>query len=125
MINTSIKGVLYGVNAVVDKMVNNQKGHIVNLTSDSSFEVIECLSVYCATKFSVRAISIGLEKELANTGVRVTNVSPGMVETDLSAKIPCEGNRKKLTPEDIANAVAYAISQPSYVNVNEVTVRLS
>lgn len=90
----NINGLLYGVNSVVGNMVNNQKGHIVNICSDSGFEVIERLSVYCATKFSVRAISIGLEKELANTGVRVTNVSPGMVETELSSKSPFEENRK-------------------------------
>lgn len=125
MIDINIKGLLYGVNAVVGPMVNKQKGHIVNICSDSGFEVIERLSVYCATKFSVRAISIGLEKELANTGVRVSNISPGMVETGLSANSPFEENRKKLEPKDIANAVAYAISQPSYVNVNEITVRPS
>jgi len=123
MIDINIKGLLYGVNSVIGNMVNNQKGHIVNICSDSGFEVIERLSVYCATKFSVRAISIGLEKELANTGVRVTNISPGMVETELSSKSPFEENRKKLEPKDIANAVSYAISQPNHVNVNEVTVR--
>ena len=123
MIDINIKGLLYGVNSVIGNMVNNQKGHIVNICSDSGFEVIERLSVYCATKFSVRSISIGLEKELANTGVRVTNISPGMVETELSSKSPFEENRKKLEPKDIANAVSYAISQPNHVNVNEVTVR--
>src|SRR5699024_4401651 len=102
MIDINIKGLLYGVNSVI--------GNMVNICSDSGFEVIEHLSVYCATKFSVRAISIGLEKELANTGVRVTNISPGMVETELSSKSPFEENRKKLEPKDIANAVSYAIS---------------
>lgn len=94
MIDINIKGLLYGVNSVVGNMVNNQKGHIVNICSDSGFEVIERLSVYCATKFSVRAISIGLEKELANTGVRVTNVSPGMVETDSVRKAPLKKTEK-------------------------------
>lgn len=125
MIDINIKGLLYGVDAVVGNMVNNQKGHIINICSDSGFEVIERLSVYCATKFSVRAISLGLEKELANTGVRVSNISPGMVDTELSANSPFEENRKRLEPSNIADAVAYAISQPRYVNVNEITVRPS
>jgi len=62
-----------------------------------------------------------LEKELARTGVRVTNISPGMVDTDLSARVNVD--RKILQPEDIANAVYFALTQPNYVNVNEVTVR--
>ena len=79
--------------------------------------------MYCATKFAVRAISTGLEKELARTGVRISNISPGMVETPLSSKSPFESDRKKLKPSDIAKAAIYAVSQPDYVNVNEITVR--
>ncbi|HLR02139.1 MAG TPA: SDR family oxidoreductase [Virgibacillus sp.] len=122
MIDINIKGVLYGIHSVPE-MLERKNGHIVNIASDSSFEVIERLTVYCATKFAVRAISTGLEKELANTGVRTTNNSPGMVETPLSSKSPFEADRKKLEPTDIAKAVIYAITQPEHVNVNEVTVR--
>lgn len=123
MIDINIKGVLYGVHSVLPEMMKRGKGHIVNIASDSGFEVIERLTVYCATKFAVRAISTGLEKELANTGVRTTNISPGMVETTLSSESPFEKDRKKLEPADIANAVIYAVTQPENVNVNEVTVR--
>lgn len=123
MIDINIKGVLYGIHSVLPEMLERKNGHIVNIASDSSFEVIERLTVYCATKFAVRAISTGLEKELANTGVRTTNISPGMVETPLSSKSPFEADRKKLEPTDIAKAVIYAITQPEHVNVNEVTVR--
>jgi len=63
---------------------------------------------------------MGLEKELAHTGVRVTNISPGMVDTPLSQTVT---ERKKLEAEDIAKAVVYAVTQPDYVNVNEITVR--
>lgn len=64
-----------------------------------------------------------MEKELEQTGVRVTSVSPGMVDTELSKNSPFEEGRKKLSPEDIANSVIYAASQPEYVNVNEILVR--
>lgn len=123
MIDINIKGVLYGIHSVLPEMLERKSGHIVNIASDSGFEVIERLTVYCATKFAVRAISTGLEKELANTGVRTTNISPGMVETPLSSKSPFESDRKKLDPADIAEAVIYAVTQPDHVNVNEITVR--
>ncbi|MGM8366070.1 SDR family oxidoreductase [Virgibacillus sp. W0181] len=123
MIDINIKGVLYGIHSILPDMLENKSGHIVNIASDSGFEVIERLTVYCATKFAVRAISTGLEKELANTGVRTTNISPGMVETPLSSKSPFETDRKKLEPADIAKAVVFAVTQPEHVNVNEITVR--
>jgi len=123
MIDINIKGVLYGIHSVLPDMLENKSGHIVNIASDSGLEVTKRLTVYCATKFAVRAISTGLEKELAGTGVRVSNISPGMVETPLSSKSPFESDRKKLETSDIAKAVIYALSQPDYVNVNEITVR--
>lgn len=123
MIDINIKGVLYGIQSVLPEMLDRKSGHIVNIASDSGFEVIERLTVYCATKFAVRAISTGLEKELANTGVRTTNISPGMVETTLSQESPFENDRKKLEPTDVAKAVHYAVTQPNHVNVNEITVR--
>ncbi|MCE5001656.1 SDR family NAD(P)-dependent oxidoreductase [Staphylococcus pseudoxylosus] len=67
---------------------------MVNISSDSGFEVIEHLSVYGATKFSAHAISIVLEKELAHIGVCVRNISPGMVEIELRSRSPFEENRK-------------------------------
>lgn len=123
MIDINIKGVLYGIHSVLPDMLKKGSGHIVNIASDSGFEVTERLTVYCATKFAVRAISTGLEKELAKTGVRVTNISPGMVETPLSSNSPFENDRKKLETTDIARAVVYAVTQPDYVNVNEILVR--
>lgn len=123
MIDLNVKSVLYGIHSVLDDMIARQDGHIVNIASDVGFEVIPRLTVYSATKFAVRAISTGLEKELEQTGVRVTNVSPGMVETDLSAESLFEDGRRKLDPENIAGAVLYAVTQPDHVNVNEITVR--
>ncbi|MEK4027244.1 SDR family oxidoreductase [Pseudobacillus sp. FSL P4-0506] len=120
MIDVNIKGVLYGINAALPSMLEQMSGHIINIASVSGLEVTKMSTVYSATKFAVRAISAGLEKELARTGVRVTNISPGMVDTPLSRS----GNdRKKLEATDIARAVVYAVTQPDYVNVNEITVR--
>lgn len=123
MIDLNIKGVLYGINSVLPAMKERGSGHIINIASDAGYEVIPRCTVYCGTKFAVRAITTGMEKELEQTGVRVTSVSPGMVDTPLSTNSPFEEGRKKLTPEDIANAVVYAASQPDHVNVNEILVR--
>ncbi|HIW11622.1 MAG TPA: SDR family oxidoreductase [Candidatus Salinicoccus stercoripullorum] len=123
MIDLNIKGVLYGINSVLPGMKERGRGHIINIASDAGYEVIPRCTVYCGTKFAVRAIATGMEKELEQSGVRVTSVSPGMVDTPLSTNSPFEEGRKKLEPEDIANAVVYAATQPDYVNVNEVLVR--
>lgn len=123
MIDVNIKGVLYGVHAVLPAMLEKASGHIINIASVSGFEVTKTSTVYSATKFAVRAISTGLEKELARTGVRLTNLSPGMVNTRLSSDSSWNNERKKLEADDIANAVIYALTQPDYVNVNEITVR--
>ncbi|MFD1040049.1 SDR family oxidoreductase [Virgibacillus byunsanensis] len=131
MIDVNIKGVLYGVNSVLPRMVERSKGHIVNISSVAGHEVSKVNAVYSATKFAVRALSMGLEKELARTGVRVTNISPGAVDTDLATHGTDESlkqkaqssDRKRLESADIARAVVYAVTQPDYVNVNEVTVR--
>ncbi|HLR59154.1 MAG TPA: SDR family oxidoreductase [Pseudogracilibacillus sp.] len=122
MIDVNIKGVLYGTSLVIPDMIENGAGHIINISSVSGHEVTKKSTVYSATKFAVRAISQGLEKELARTGVRITNISPGMVDTNLSPNRQ-EMNRKPLEAVDIANGVLYALSQPNYVNVNELTIR--
>lgn len=130
MVDVNIKGVLYGINSVLPKMLERKTGHLVNVASVAGHEVSKVNAVYSATKFAVRALSMGLEKELARTGVRVTNISPGAVDTDLASRGTDEelinnvkGSRRKLEADDIARAVVYAVTQPDYVNVNEVTVR--
>ncbi|WP_174613044.1 SDR family oxidoreductase [Virgibacillus ihumii] len=130
MIDVNIKGVLYGINSVLPKMLERKTGHLVNVSSVAGHEVSKVNSVYSATKFAVRALSMGLEKELARTGVRVTNISPGAVDTDLASRGTDEElinkvkeSNRKLKSEDIARSVVYAVTQPDYVNVNEITVR--
>lgn len=121
MIDVNIKGVLYGLHQVIPKMIAKKSGHIINISSVSGQEVTKKSTVYSATKFAVRAISMGLEKELAYTGVKVTNISPGMVDTRLINDY--ELKRKPLDASDIANAIYYAITQPEHVNMNEITIR--
>ncbi|CAM3931326.1 SDR family oxidoreductase [Alkalicoccus chagannorensis] len=123
MIDVNIKGVLYGVHSVVPGMIERGSGHIINIASVSGWEVTKMSTVYSATKFAVRALSTGLEKELAKTGVRVTNISPGMVDSIEDGESAWHGDRRKLETNDIARAVVYAVTQPDYVNVNEITVR--
>lgn len=122
MIDVNIKGTLYTINAVLPSMLNQSSGHIINIASISGFEVTKKSTLYSASKAAVHSITQGLEKELAKTGVRVTSISPGMVDTPLSGDTDW-GARKKLDPKDIAEAAIYALQQPSHVNVNEVTVR--
>jgi len=125
MIDVNIKGVLYGINEVVGEMVERGSGHIFNISSVSGKEVTKMSTVYSATKFAVRAISEGMEKELARTGVRVTNISPGMVDTDLASwrGMNKKAERKILRADDIAEAIIYAATQPEHVNINELTIR--
>lgn len=122
MIDVNLKGTLYAINAVMPHFQQQQSGHIVNIASISGFEVTKSSALYSATKAAVHAITQGLEKELAKTGIRSTSISPGMVDTAMTSDTDW-GSRKMLEPKDIANAVVYALTQPSHVNVNEMTVR--
>lgn len=122
MIDVNLKGTLYAINAVMPHFQQQQSGHIVNIASISGFEVTKSSALYSATKAAVHAITQGLEKELAKTGIRSTSISPGMVDTAMTSDTNW-GSRKMLEPKDIANAVVYALTQPSHVNVNEITVR--
>ena len=79
-------------------------------------------TIYSATKAAVHMVTHGLEKDLARTGIKVTSILPGMVDTPMTSQTDF-GGRKKLDPEDIANGVIYALTQPSHVNVNQVTIR--
>lgn len=134
MIDVNVKGVLYGVAAVLPHMLERQAGHIVNVGSVAGRRPFPGGTVYSATKFAVRSISAGIHKELsASDGIRVTDVQPGVVDTELADHIPSEeqregfeerwSDRRKLTPEDVADAILHAVAAPDRVNVNEVLVR--
>ncbi|HDB6144487.1 TPA: SDR family oxidoreductase [Staphylococcus aureus] len=122
MIDVNIKGTLYTAQAALPTMLEQSSGHLINIASISGFEVTKSSTIYSATKAAVHTITQGLEKELAKTGVKVTSISPGMVDTAITAAYS-PSDRKKLDPQDIAEAVLYALTQPKHVNVNEITVR--
>ncbi len=130
MVDVNLKGVLYGVAAAVPAMLKQGSGHIINVSSVAGHVVFPGAAVYSATKFAVRALSEGLRRELAGR-VRVTNVSPGAVSTELTNTITDESARemikpavaRAIDPQAIADAVRYAIEQPADVSVNEIIVR--
>ncbi|HEI2151209.1 TPA: SDR family oxidoreductase [Staphylococcus aureus] len=122
MIDVNIKGTLYTAQAALPTMLEQSSGHLINIASISGFEVTKSSTIYSATKAAVHTITQGLEKELAKTGVKVTSISPGMVDTAITAAYN-PTDRKKLEPQDIDEAVLYALTQPKHVNVNEITVR--
>jgi len=130
-IDVNIKGVLYGIDSVLHHMLERGSGHIINVSSVAGHRSGEMTAVYAGTKFAVRAISEGLRQELANK-VRVTNISPGAVTTELGNTIKDETvmkvmmerlNHDFLGAEDIASAICYCINQPDSVSVNEMIVR--
>ncbi|XUY27431.1 SDR family oxidoreductase [Agrobacterium sp. rho-8.1] len=129
MIDVNIKGVLYGVAAVLPEMSRRKSGQIINIASIGALAVSPTAAVYCATKFAVRAISDGLRQE--NKDIRVTCIHPGVVESELAGTITdsaaaelMKGYRSvALKPDAIGRAVRFAIEQPADVDINEIVVR--
>ena len=129
MIDVNIRGVLHGIVAVLPQMRERKSGQIINVSSIGAHRVSPTAAVYCATKFAVNAISEGLRQE--NPDVRVTIISPGVVESELADSISDPDAREAmkeyraiaLQPEAIARAIAYAIDQPADVNTAEIIVR--
>lgn len=129
MIDVNIRGVLYGIAAVLPPMLDRHSGHIINIASIGALAVSPTAAVYCATKYAVRAISDGLRQE--NSQLRVTCVHPGVVESELAdtitdptaAQAMADYRAIALQPEAIGRAVRYAIEQPDEVDVNEIVVR--
>jgi NADP-dependent 3-hydroxy acid dehydrogenase YdfG len=152
MIDVNIKGVLYGIAAVLPTMRQQKSGHVINLSSIAGHKVVPGAAVYCATKYAVRAISEGLRLESngeirstiispgavategllrqSNGEIRSTNISPGAVATELTSTIT-DGDTTSLVnqfyslamdADAIARAIAYAIEQPADVDVNEIII---
>ena len=129
MVDVNVKGVLYGIAAVLPEMTARGSGHVVNIASIGALSVVPTAAVYCATKYAVRAISDGLRQEHAD--IRVTCIHPGVVESELAGKItePAAAEAMKtyraiaLQPDAIGRAVRFAIEQPDDVDVNEIVIR--
>lgn len=132
MIDTNIKGLLYLTRQVVPLMLKYQlNGHVVNIGSIAGIHAYPSGAVYCATKAAVQFISDGLRMDVVDTPIRVTNIQPGMTQTNFS-KVRFHGDEQKaanvyegitpLSPEDIADIIVYATSAPAHVQICEVTV---
>ncbi|WP_079204447.1 SDR family oxidoreductase [Pseudomonas sp. CC6-YY-74] len=130
MVDVNIKGVLYGIAAVLPTMREQHVGHIINLSSIAGHKVFPSSAVYSATKYAVRALSEGLRQE-GDGEIRSTNISPGAVATELTSTISDPDTAKNvdemyemaIDPDAIARAIAYAIEQPADVDVNEIIIR--
>jgi len=131
MIDTNVKGLLYITREIAPRMVAQESGHIINVGSIAGVEVYPNGNVYCATKHAVKAISEGLRKELFDKNIRVTNIAPGLVETEFSIvrfhgdKDRADGvyaNMQPLTAKDIADCIAFAVSRPAHVNIADMLI---
>lgn len=131
MIDTNIKGLLYMTRAVAPLMIARQSGHIVNLASIAGKEVYPGGNVYCATKHAVDALSKGMREDMLQYGIKVTNIAPGMVETEFSI-VRYKGDRTAadkvyqgltpLTNQDIADTIIFAITRPAHVCLNDIVI---
>ena len=129
MIDTNVKGLLYVTRAVTPGMVARRRGHVVNIGSVAGRQVYAGGAVYSATKSAVGAITDALRYDVLGTGVRVTNVEPGLAETEFSL-VRFQGDAARasavykgvepLRAEDVADAVAWAVTRPAHVNVQSI-----
>ena len=131
MIDTNLKGLLYVTRALLPGMVARQRGHLVNLGSIAGRQTYPGGNVYCGTKAAVRAISEGLKLDLVGTPIRVTDIQPGLVDTEFST-VRFHGDRDRadrtyqgMTPlsgDDIAEIILFAVTRPAHVNISELLV---
>ncbi|MDR9855746.1 SDR family oxidoreductase [Paenibacillus sp. VCA1] len=130
-IDVNTKGVLYGIAAALPVFRQQNFGHFVNIASTAGLKTVVNQAVYSGSKFAVRAISEGLRQE-AGDHIRVTIISPGVVQTNFIDGIPNQQVRDQLAavrdglglpPEAVARAIAFAIEQPDDVDINEIVIR--
>ena len=131
MIDTNVKGLLYITRAVAPLMIARNTGHIVNLASIAGKEVYPGGNVYCATKHAVDALSRAMRTDMLKHHIKVTNIAPGMVETEFSI-VRYKGDKEAadkvyqgmtpLTNEDIAETIIFAITRPAHVFLNDIVI---
>lgn len=131
MMDINVKGLLYVTRALLPILEQQEKAQILNIGSTAGKEVYPKGNVYCASKHAVDAINQGLRMDLNETGIRVGAINPGLVETEFS-EVRFKGDSQRasgvyqgyqpLTPEDIAEVIAFAISRPAHVNIADLVV---
>jgi NADP-dependent 3-hydroxy acid dehydrogenase YdfG len=131
MIDTNVKGLLYITRALAPKMVEQRSGHIINIGSTAGKEVYEKGNVYCATKHAVDALTKGMRIDLLKHNIKVTSIDPGMVDTEFS-EVRFHGDKQKaekvyqgytpLHAEDIAETIAFVLSRPEHVCLNDIVM---
>jgi len=131
MIDTNIKGLLYLSKQIIPLMIDRKKGHIINISSIAGKETYANGNVYCATKHAVEAITKGMRIDLLPHNIKVSSVSPGMVETEFSV-VRFHGDQNKadnvyagLTPlyaNDIADTIEFIVTRPAHVNINDILI---
>ena len=132
MIDSNVKGLLYVSRVIIQKMIEQQKcGHIINIGSLAGREVYEKGNIYCATKHAVNAISKAMRIDLNKTGIKVSEINPGLVETDFSnVRFKGDSDRaekvyqgyKALQADDIADIIEFVINRPSHVNIADILI---
>ena len=131
MIDINVKGLLYVSKAILPGMIERKQGHIINIGSIAGKEVYPKGNIYCASKFAVDAISQGMRIDLNSYGIKVSEVNPGMVDTEFSL-VRFKGDTEKaekvyqgMTPlrsEDIADVIRFMVTRPAHVNISDVII---
>ncbi len=131
MLDSNVKGMLYWIHALLPRMLDQKHGHIVNIGSTAALNVYMGGSVYCASKHAVHALTKTLGLEVAGTPIRVTEIDPGMVETefslvrfkqDVTKAKNVYANMTPLSAQDVADAILYAITRPQHVNIGQMVL---
>lgn len=131
MIDINIKGLMYVTKAIIDNMIENSSGHIINIGSLAGREVYPKGNIYCASKYAVKAISQSLRLDLNKHNIKVSEINPGLVETSFS-DVRFKGDKSKaknvykgykaLQANDIAEIISFVISRPKHVNIADLLV---
>jgi len=131
MIDTNLKGLLNVSRAIMPHMVARRRGHVVNIGSTAGHQTYPMGNVYNATKFGVRALTEGMNLDVAGTPLRVSAVDPGFVETEFS-EVRFHGDKERagtvyqgftpLSADDVADAIAYVVNLPDHVNILDLII---
>jgi NADP-dependent 3-hydroxy acid dehydrogenase YdfG len=131
MIDTNVKGLLYITRKVAPMMTEKGDGHIINIGSMAGKEVYEKGNVYCATKHAVEALTKAMRIDMLKDNIKVTSISPGLVETEFSL-VRFKGDQEKadktykgytpLTGDDVADVVVFTVNMPAHVNLNNIEI---